>query len=38
MVVVRNLDEAPAQLASLVHAHRSIFRYVAANTRNPVDY
>ncbi len=38
MVVVRNLDEAPAQLASLVHADRSEFRYVAANNRNPLDY
>ena len=38
MVVVRNLDEAPAQLASLVHVDRNEFRYVAANNRNPLDY
>ncbi len=40
MVVVGNLDEAPAHLASLVRADRprSMFRYVAANERSPLNY
>ncbi len=40
MVVVGDLDQAPAQLATLARAgrDRSQFRYVAANERNPLNY